>query len=41
MAHQWENVSIKTIQTCGETITVPLRIIFEESLRKGKFPETW
>lgn len=28
------NISIKMIQVCGKTITAPLRIIFEESLRK-------
>lgn len=34
-------MSIKMIQTCGETITGPLKMIFDESLQKEKFPETW
>lgn len=30
----------KTIRVCFETITVPLRMIFEEPLRKENFPKT-
>ena len=26
---------------CSELITLPLKIIFQESLKKGKFPEIW
>ena len=29
------------IKICGESITVPLKIIFEQSLKKKKFPEVW
>ena len=38
--HGCDNISIKMIHICGEAITVLLIMIFEESLRKGKFPET-
>ena len=27
--------------TCGESITVLLKIIFEQSLKERKFPEVW
>ena len=40
-AHGSDNMSIKMIQICGETITGPLKMIFDESLQKEKFPETW
>ena len=29
------------IKICGESITVPLKIIFEQSLKENKFPEVW
>ena len=29
------------INICGEAITVPLKIIFEQSLIERKFPELW
>ena len=36
-AHGCGNISIKMIKICGESITVPLKIIFEQSLRKRDF----
>ena len=29
------------IKICGESITVPLKIIFEQLLKEKKFPEVW
>ena len=29
------------IKTCVESITVPLKMIFEQSLKEKKFPEVW
>ena len=29
------------IKICSESVTMPLKIIFEESLKKGIFPEIW
>ena len=29
------------IQICEEVITMPLKLIFDQSLKKGKFPEIW
>ena len=40
-AHGWDNISIKMVKICGESITVPLKITFEQSLKKRKFPELW
>ena len=40
-AHRYDNLSIKMIKFCEESITIPLKIIFEESLKCGVFPEIW
>ena len=29
------------INICSESVTIPLKIILEESLKKGIFPEIW
>ena len=38
-AHGYDNLSIKMIKICNESVTIPLKIIFEESLKKGIFPD--
>ena len=38
--HCCENISVKMIKIYNESLTVPLRIIFEQSL-KVKFPKIW
>ena len=40
-AHGYDNISIKIIQICNESVTIPLKIIFEESLKKVIFPDMW
>ena len=40
-AHSCDNISIKMIMICSQSLTLPLKIIFEHSLKKGKFPEIW
>ena len=40
-AHGCDNISIKMIKTCSQPLTLPLKSIFEHSLKKGKFPEIW
>ena len=40
-AHGYHNLSIKMIKLCEESIVIPLKIIFEESLKCGVFPEIW
>ena len=29
------------IKICNESFTIPLKVIFEESLKKGIFPDAW
>ena len=40
-AHGYDNLSVKMIKFCEESITIPLKIIFDESLKCGVFPEIW
>ena len=40
-AHGSDNISIKMIKVCSEILTVPLRPIFEQSLKEGRFLENW
>ena len=40
-AHGCDNLSIRMIKMCSESITLPLKIIFRASLKKEKFPEIW
>ena len=39
--HGCDNISIKMIKICSESLTVPLKIILEQSLKEGRFPEIW
>ena len=40
-SHGYDNISIKMIKNSNESVTIPLKIIFEESLKRGTFPEIW
>ena len=40
-AHGYDNLSIRMIKMCSESTTLSLKIIFQESLKRGKFPEIW
>ena len=37
----YDKISIKKIKICSESVTIPLKIIFERSLKKEIFPEIW
>ena len=39
-AHGADNISIRMVQLCGDSITLALTIIFKFCLRNGTFPET-
>ena len=39
--HGCHNLSIKIIQICNDVITIPLKLIIDQSLTNGKFPEIW
>ena len=38
-AHVCDNISINMIKVCSQSLILPLKIIFEQSLKKGKFQE--
>ena len=40
-AHDAGNISIRMIQLCGDSITIPLTIILKFSLRNGFLTDTW
>ena len=40
-AHGWDDISIRMIKICGETIVTPLRIIFETAIETGVYPDSW
>ena len=40
-AHGCDNISIKMIKISYESLTVPLKIVFEQSLKESRFPEIW
>ena len=39
--HGHDNISIKMIHLCGDSIVTPLKIIFESAVRSGNFPDIW
>ena len=41
IAHGYEKLSIRMIKMSTELITLPLKIIFHEPLKKKKFLEIW
>ena len=40
-AHGHDNISIKMIQLCGESIIPPLSMIFESAIKLGHLPDSW
>ena len=38
-AHGCDYISIKVFKICSESLTVPLKITFEQSLKEGRLPE--
>ena len=40
-AHGWDQLSIRMIKTCGDSITFPLKLIFKSMINEGVFPNDW
>ena len=40
-AHGCDNLSVRMMKICNESIAIPLKIIFDKSLKNGVFPEIW
>ena len=40
-AHGWDEISVRMIKMCDSSLIKPLKLIFQNCLRHGFFPETW
>ena len=40
-AHGWDEISVRMIKMCDNSLIIPLKLIFQNCLRRGIFPETW
>ena len=40
-AHGWDDISIRMVKMCDESIAYPLKIIFETVLKSGIYPDKW
>ena len=40
-AHGWDEISVRMIKMCDNSLITPLRLIFQNCLRHGISPETW
>ena len=40
-AHGYDNISVNMIKLCGDSLVVPLKLIFNNILRTAKFPNQW
>ena len=40
-AHGWDQLSVRMIKACGNSISFPLKLIFKSMINEGVFPEDW
>ena len=40
-AHGWDHLSIIMTKACGNSISLPLKLIFKSMINEGVFPEDW
>ena len=40
-AHGWDELSIKMIKLCDNTIVLPLRLVYEKCLATCTYPQIW
>ena len=40
-ANGWDHLSIIMIKACGNSISLPLKLIFKSMINEGVFPEDW
>ena len=41
LIHGHDNISIRMLKICGDTICKPLELIFKQDLTTGVFPSEW
>ena len=40
-SHGWDNLSVRVIKLCGDSLIYTLKCIFEGSLQEDKYPDCW
>ena len=40
-AHGWDEILVRMIKISGDALVIPLKIIFENCIKNGIFPEIW
>ena len=40
-AHGWDEIPVRVIKMCDNSLTIPVKLIFMNCLRRGIFPEIW
>ena len=40
-AHGWDEISVRMLKICDDSIALPLQIIFEKAFSSGTFPQNW
>ena len=40
-SHGWDNLSVRMIKPCSDSLIYPLKCIFEGAHQKGKYPDCW
>ena len=40
-AHQWDQLSIRKIKACGNSISFPFKFFFKSMINESVFPENW
>ena len=40
-SHGWDNLLVRMIKLYGDSLTYPLKCIFEGALQEGRYPDSW
>ena len=40
-SHGHDNLSIRMIQLCGDSLIPPITMLFESAIKSGHFPDSW
>ena len=41
IAHGWDDISIRMIKMCDESVVFTFKLIFESALKFGVYPDKW
>ena len=40
-SHGWDNLLVRMIKLCGDSLIYPFKCIFEGALQEDKYPDSW